>query len=130
MALAALTRLGSYEVLSTLGGGGIARCIARGTKLKRDVAIKILPEMFAQDGDRLARFQREAETLATLNHPNIAAVYGLEDANGVAAIVMELVEGATLADHSARGAMPSCLHRHLNSLARVVVTATDAPHRP
>jgi len=69
---------------------------ARDTQLKRDVAIKVLPDAFAQDPDRLGRFQREAELLATLNHPNIAAVYGLEDSSGIAAIVMELVEGEAL----------------------------------
>jgi serine/threonine protein kinase len=71
---------------------------ARDTHLKRDVAIKVLPQAFAQDLDRLARFQREAELLATLNHPNIAAVYGLEKANGLTGIVLELVEGDTLAE--------------------------------
>ena len=76
---------------------------ARDTKLDRDVAIKILPEAFAHDADRLARFQREAKTLASLNHPNIAAIHGLEDSGGVTALVMELVEGDDLSTaHRAR----------------------------
>ena len=90
-------RLGTYEIVAPLGAGGMGEVYrARDTRLKRDVAIKVLPEAFAQDADRLARFQREAELLATLNHPNIAAVYGLEQADGISAIVMELVEGETL----------------------------------
>ena len=79
---------------------------ARDTKLDRDVAIKILPEAFAHDADRLARFQREAKTLASLNHPNIAAIYGLEESGGVTALVMELVEGDDLSQRIARGAIP------------------------
>ena len=79
---------------------------ARDTKLNRDVAIKILPEAFAQDAERIARFQREAQVLASLNHPNIAAIYGLEDSDGVRALVMELVEGPTLADRIAAGPIP------------------------
>src|SRR5258708_31711795 len=79
---------------------------ARDTKLDRDVAIKILPEAFAHDADRLARFQREAKTLASLNHPHIAAIYGLEESGGVTALVMELVEGDDLSQRIARGAIP------------------------
>src|SRR5687768_870490 len=79
---------------------------ATDTKLKRQVAIKILPSPLAADPDRLARFQREAEVLASLNHPNIAVIYGLEDADGVKALVMELVEGEDLAQRIARGAIP------------------------
>jgi hypothetical protein len=90
-------KLGAYEVIAKIGEGGMGEVYrARDTKLKRVVAIKILPESVANDADRLARFQREAEVLATLNHPNIAAVYGLEDSGGIAAIVMELVEGESL----------------------------------
>src|SRR6186713_1944695 len=93
------TRLGSYEVVAPLGAGGMGEVYrARDTRLKRDVALKILPEHFAQDPDRLARFRREAEALAALNHPNIAAIHGLEDASGTHALVLELVEGPTLAD--------------------------------
>src|SRR5687768_14732137 len=79
---------------------------ARDSKLQRDVAVKVLPEAFAHDPDRLARFEREARTLAALNHPNIAHVYGLEDAGSVHGLVMELVEGPTLADRIAAGALP------------------------
>src|SRR5262245_42330614 len=98
MAVAVGSRVGPYEILSPLGAGGMGEVYrARDTRLKRDVAIKVLPEAFAQDSERLARFQREAELLATLNHPNIAAIYGLEKTDGVSAIVLELVEGETLA---------------------------------
>jgi eukaryotic-like serine/threonine-protein kinase len=107
MALAAGARLGPYEILAPLGTGGMGEVYrARDTKLGRDVALKILPEPFATDPDRLARFQREAQVLASLNHPNIAAIYGLEESDAIRAIVMELVEGPTLADQLARGAMP------------------------
>src|SRR3954468_10968443 len=100
MTLAVGTRLGVYEIVDTLGAGGMGEVYrARDTRLKREVAIKMLPEAFANDPDRLARFQREAELLATLNHPNIAGVFGLEQAgDGTAALIMELVEGETLAD--------------------------------
>ena len=101
------TRLGPYEVTAQIGAGGMGEVYqATDTKLKRQVAIKVLPESVAADADRLARFQREAEVLASLNHPNIAAIYGLEDADGVKALVMELVEGPTLADRIAPGAIP------------------------
>src|SRR6516162_6001132 len=90
MPLSAGAKLGHYEVLSLLGKGGMGEVYrARDTKLKRDVAIKVLPEAFARDPDRMVRFQREAEVLASLNHPNVAAIYGVEDR----ALVMELVEG-------------------------------------
>jgi serine/threonine protein kinase len=79
---------------------------ARDTRLKRDVALKILPDSFASDSDRLARFQREAQVLASLNHPHIAAIYGLEDADGVRALVLELAKGETLADRIAREPIP------------------------
>src|SRR5436190_15079681 len=85
-------RLGAYEILSALGSGGMGEVYrAHDTKLKRQVAIKILPRSVARDPSRLARFQREAEVLASLNHPNIAAIYGVEEANDVQALVMELV---------------------------------------
>ena len=107
MALLAGTRLGSYEIVALLGAGGMGEVYrAHDTRLGRDVAIKILPEAFAADVDRVARFQREAKTLAALNHPNIAAIYGLEQADGVHALVMELVEGEDLSQRIARGAIP------------------------
>ena len=107
MPLAAGTRLGPYEVTAQIGAGGMGEVYqATDTKLKRQVAIKVLPESVAADVDRLARFQREAEVLASLNHPHIAAIYELEDAEGVKALVMELVEGPTLADRIAQGPIP------------------------
>src|SRR6266542_5617423 len=103
MTLMAGARLGSYEILLAIGAGGMGEVYrARDTRLKRDVAIKVLPDEFAGDPDRLSRFQREAELLATLNHPNIAHIYGLE----ATALVMELVEGPTLAERLASGPMP------------------------
>ena len=99
MLLAAGTRLGPYEIVAPLGAGGMGEVYrARDTKLGRDVAIKILPDAFVADSDRVARFQREAQLLATLNHPNIAAIYGLDETDGKTAIVLELVEGQTLAE--------------------------------
>src|SRR5919201_783017 len=96
-----------YRITSRLGKGGMGEVWrARDTKLGRDVAIKILPEAFAADADRVARFTREAHVLASLNHPNIASIYGIEDANGITALVLELVEGETLADRIARGPIP------------------------
>ena len=98
---------------------------ARDTKLNRDVAIKILPEAFAHDVDRLARFQREAKTLASLNHPNIAAIYGLEESGGMTALVMELVSGDDLSQRIARGAIP--LDEAL-PIARQIAEALEAAH--
>jgi Tol biopolymer transport system component len=98
MPLAPGTRVGPYEITGQLGAGGMGEvCRARDTKLNREVALKVLPDAFAADPDRMSRFQREAQLLAALNHPNIAAIYGLEDAGPQPAIVMELVEGRTLA---------------------------------
>src|SRR5262245_56853787 len=98
------TRLGSLEITALLGKGGMGEVYrARDTKLKRDVAIKILPDEFARDADRVSRFQREAEVLASLNHPNIAAIYDLQEANDTRFLVLELVEGETLADRIGRG---------------------------
>src|SRR2546423_11073428 len=100
-------RLGPYEIVSSLGAGGMGEVYrARDTKLNREVAIKILPEAFAHDPDRMARFAREAQVLAALNHTNIAAIYGLEESDGVRALVMELVEGPTLADRIEQGPLP------------------------
>ncbi len=107
MTLTAGTRLGPYEILSPIGAGGMGEVYrARDTKLGRDVALKFLPEAFAQDAERMARFKREAQMLASLNHPNIAAIYGFEDSGERPALVMELVDGPTLADRIARGQIP------------------------
>ena len=101
------TQLGSYEILSPLGKGGMGEVWrARDSKLGREVAIKTLPEEFAQDEERLARFEREAKLLASLNHPNIATIHGLEEHNGTRFLVLELVEGDTLADRLKKGAIP------------------------
>ena len=107
MPLAPGTRLGPYEIVAPLGAGGMGEVYrATDTNLKRAVAIKVLPQSVAADAERLARFQREAEVLASLNHSNIAAIYGLERLSGTTALVMELVEGPTLADRVAKGPIP------------------------
>src|SRR5215831_17552952 len=107
MSLAAGSRIGAYEIVGSLGAGGMGEVYrATDTKLKRQAAIQILHSAVASDPDRLARFRREAEVLASLNHPNIAAIHGFEDSGGVHALVMELVEGPTLADRIAGGAIP------------------------
>src|SRR6266851_1379071 len=98
---------------------------ATDTNLKRQVAIKVLPQTVAADPDRLARFQREAEVLAVLNHPNIAHIHGLEKADGTLALVMELVEGPTLADRIARGAIPLA---DALSIAKQITEALEAAH--
>src|SRR5947207_1381628 len=120
------TRLGSYDIVAPLGVGGMGEVYrATDTRLKRQVAIKILPPALAADPDRLARFQREAEVLASLNHAHIAAVYGFEDADGVKALVMELVEGPTLADRIAQG--PIAIDEAL-PIARQIAEALEAAH--
>src|SRR3990172_4794062 len=107
MTLSPGTRLGPYEIASPLGAGGMGEVFrARDTKLNRDVAIKVLPAAFAQDGERVARFRRKAQVLASLNHPNVAAIYGLEESEGVVALALELVEGEDLGERLARGAIP------------------------
>ena len=107
MALTSGTRLGSYEVLAPLGAGGMGEVYrATDTKLKREVALKVLPEEFARDPQRMVRFEREAQILAALSHPNIAAIYGLEESGSARALVMELVEGPTLGERIAQGALP------------------------
>src|SRR5262245_8731590 len=126
MALASGTRLGTYEILSLLGSGGMGEVYkARDSKLDRDVAIKVLPELFVSDPERVARFQREAKTLAALNHPHIGGIYGLEDANGMRALVLELVEGPTLADRIAQGPIP--INEAL-PIARQIAEALEAAH--
>src|ERR1700680_158483 len=108
MAILPGKRLGYYEVLTPIGAGGMGEVYqAHDTKLGRDVAIKVLPEAFAHDPERLSRFQREAKMLAALNHPNIATIHGLEQSNGTSYLVMELVSGETLQDRVKReGALP------------------------
>jgi len=114
--------IGHYRITAKLGEGGMGEVWrATDTKLNRDVALKILPEAFANDRDRMARFEREAQVLASLNHPNIAAIYGVEER----AIVMELVEGPTLADRIAEGPIP--LDEAL-AIARQIADALEAAH--
>ena len=126
MSLAPGTRIGPYEIVSMVGAGGMGEVYrARDTSLKRDVALKTLPESFASDSERLARFQREAELLASLNHPNIAAIYGLAEGDGVKALVMEFVDGEDLADRIAHGPIP--LDEAL-PMARQIVDALEAAH--
>ena len=106
MAILLGKRLGPYEILSAIGAGGLGEVYrARDAKLGRDVALKVLPELFARDNERMARFEREAKVLASLNHPNIAAIYGLEESGPIRALVMELVEGPTLADRIRQSAI-------------------------
>ena len=110
MPLISGSRLGSYEVLSLIGRGGMGEVYrAHDTKLGRDVALKILPESFTHDPERVGRFRREAQVLAALNHPHIAAIYGFEEANGSQFLVLELVEGETLAELIAERALGSGL---------------------
>jgi serine/threonine-protein kinase len=126
MALNIGTQLGSYEITALLGKGGMGEVYrARDTKLKREVAIKILPEEFLRDGDRSSRFQGEAEVLASLNHPNIGAIYDLEEANGSRFLVLELVEGETLAERIARGPIPVA---DALELAKQICEALEAAH--
>ncbi len=107
MALTPGTRLGVYEITAQIGEGGMGQgWRARDTTLGRQVAIKILPDAFAADPERLARVEREAKTLASLNHPHIAAIYAVEKSGGTLALVMELVEGDDLSQRIARGAIP------------------------
>jgi eukaryotic-like serine/threonine-protein kinase len=126
MALAPGSRVGAYEVIAPLGRGGMGEVYrARDPKLHRDVAIKALPELFVQDRDRLARFEREARMLASLNHPNIAAIYGLEDQGGSKFLVLELVEGQTLAERLAEGPLPV---DEALSVASQIASALEAAH--
>ena len=122
MTLSPGTRLGAYEIAALIGAGGMGEVYrARDSRLNRDVALKVLPELFAADPDRLARFKREAQLLASLNHPNIAAIYGFEDN----ALAMELVDGPTLADRIAQGAIP--LDEAL-PIARQIADALESAH--
>src|ERR1700684_555942 len=120
-------RLGPYEILSAIGAGGMGEVYqAHDTNLERDVAIKVLPEAFAHDPERLSRFQREAKMLAALNHPNIATIYGLEQSNGASYLVMELVSGETLAERVKRdGAVPI---EEALGIAKQIAEALEAAH--
>jgi eukaryotic-like serine/threonine-protein kinase len=120
------SRLGSYEITAPIGVGGMGEVYrARDLKLERDVAIKVLPQAFAADPHRLRRFAREARLLAALSHPHIAAIYGLEDAEGIRALVLELVEGPTLAERLRRGAIAM---DEAVTIARQLADALDAAH--
>jgi Tol biopolymer transport system component len=126
MALAAGARLGPYEIVSPLGSGGMGEVYrARDTQLGRDVAIKMLPRAMTSDPERRARFEREARLLAALNHPHIGAIYGLENLDAVPALVLELVEGETLAERLAHGLMPVS---DALTMARQIAEALDAAH--
>jgi Tol biopolymer transport system component len=121
------TRLGPYEIVAQLGAGGMGEVYrARDTKLNRDVAIKVLPESVASDSDRLARFKREAQVLASLNHPNIGHIYGFEDSGTTHGLVLELIDGPTLADLIAQGPLPL---RQALQIARQIAEALDAAHQ-
>ena len=126
MALTPGTRLGVYEVTAAIGEGGMGQVFrARDTKLNREVALKVLPDSFLADAERLARFTREAQTLASLNHPNIAHLHGLEESGGVRALVMELVEGEDLSMRIGRGALPV---DEAIPIAKQIATALEAAH--
>ena len=126
MALQPGTTLGPYTVTAKIGEGGMGEVYqARDTKLDRDVALKVLPEAFTSDPDRLARFEREAKVLASLNHTNIGSIYGLEEAEGVKALVLELVEGPTLADRIKQGPIPV---DEALPIAKQIAEALEAAH--
>jgi serine/threonine protein kinase len=126
MALTTGDRLGPYEVLGRLGAGGMGEVYrARDSQLGRDVALKVLPDAFVADHDRVARFQREAKMLAALNHPHIGGIHGLQSSDGITALVLELVDGPTLADRIAQGAI--AVDEALR-MARQVATALEAAH--
>src|SRR5262245_41455064 len=119
-------RLGPYDVQAAVGAGGMGEVYrGRDTKLNRDVALKVLPEAFALDPERLARFRREAQVLASLNHTNIAAIHGFEESDGVQALVLEYVDGPTLADRIAQGAIPV---DEALPIAKQIAEALEAAH--
>ena len=119
-------RIGGYRVTAKIGEGGMGEVYrARDTKLDRDVALKVLPQAFTDDPDRLARFEREAKVLASLNHPNIGHIYGLEEAKGQKALVLELVEGPTLAERIKQGPIPV---DEALPIAKQIAEALEAAH--
>src|SRR5215470_7351152 len=124
MPLSSGSRLGPYDILSPLGAGGMGEVYrAKDTKLGRDVALKILPASFTTDPDRVARFRREAQVLASLNHPHIAQIYGLEESNGTQFLVLELVDGESLDKRIARGRIPA---DEALGIARQIAAALEA----
>ena len=126
MTLSPGSRIGPYEVTAKLGEGGMGEVWrATDTKLKREVAIKVLPAEFTEDPERLARFEREAQLLAQLQHPSIASIYGLEESGGTRALVLELVEGPTLAERLEAG--PLSLEESL-TIARQILEALEEAH--
>src|SRR5262245_1930375 len=126
MSLSTGVRIGPYEIVSALGAGGMGEVYrATDTNLGRQVAIKVLPDAFAEDPDRVARFEREAKTLASLNHPTIAQIYGLEKSQGTYALVMELVEGEDLSARISRGPIPV---DEALPIARQICEALEAAH--
>src|SRR6187401_918776 len=126
MSISPGSRIGPYEVTAPLGEGGMGVVFrGRDSRLQRDVALKLLPENFANDPDRLSRFEREAQVLASLNHANIAQIYGLEQVNGSTCIVMELVEGETLAERIKRGPLP---HDEALEVSRQIADALSVAH--
>ena len=127
MPLSAGTKLGSYEVVAQVGAGGMGEVYqAHDSKLGRDVAVKVLPEAFAHDAERLSRFQREAKMLASLNHPNIATIHGLEQSGSTSYLVMELVSGETLAEKVKRdGPVPV---EEALAIAKQIAEALEAAH--
>ena len=126
MSLGVGDRIAHYDVTTLIGEGGMGQVYqATDTKLNRQVALKILPEAFANDPDRLARFQREARILASLNHPGIAAIYGIEEDEGTRALVLELVEGPTLAERISKGPIPL---DEVLPIAKQIAEALEAAH--
>src|SRR5689334_22013394 len=126
MPLPAGTRLGPYEIVSAIGAGGMGEVYrAKDTKLKRDVAVKVLPNAVATDPARLGRLHREAQVLASLNHPNIAHIYGVEDSNATHGLIMELVDGPTLAERLAAGPIPV---DETLSIAKQIAEALESAH--
>jgi eukaryotic-like serine/threonine-protein kinase len=126
LTLSAGSRVGSFEVIGLLGVGGMGEVYrARDSKLSREVALKVLPESLTHDSQRVARFRREAQVLASINHPNIGGIHGLEDASGITALVLELVEGPTLADRIARGPIPVA---EAMPIAAQILSALEAAH--
>src|SRR5437870_4683954 len=129
MSISPGTRLGPYEITALIGKGGMGEVYRAGdSKLNRDVAIKVLPDLFANDPERRGRFEREAKVLAALNHPNIAAIYGLEESAGMCALVMELVEGPTIEDRIAENRSRGLALDDAIDMARQIATALEAAH--